>query len=354
MPLIVSDFLNNTKEDFYINEIQSKFPSLNNNKYIDYQYVFVKANYSFYKIFFEIEVYIANNFFLPSDFLLLNVNSPSFKVEDLMLIKTQKIVDINIPNIQYDVCSIYKTEFSIDVSGDNFFNGTADKYFELDISFGLNPNSIKNDNGEIDINNFNQLINEISLSKVKVPFYHQNKILINKNDYYEHIVSIESDSRNKMNLIRNRLFIKLFDFEYANEPIRKLFNIYFDKTYNVTFKNVVLNLNYSINNYKKNAKLEFNSELNTSGKNILFELNNYETYYDEKKEEIIFQKGNNGIYFPFDTYGEYDINFTLLINNKPVNYEIINTFNYSSSSNNLNFIVENLSETLVNYEEIYI
>lgn len=354
MSILITDYFIEQKKDFYINEIKSNFPSTNNNKYIDYQYVFIKANYSFYKIFFEIYVYISNNFFLPSDALLLNINSAPFEIENLTLVKSSDNIDINIPNIQYDTCDIYKTKFSLDVSDNDFFNGTADKNFDLNISFGFNSNSLKNDNNEINIDNFNDLINEINLAKLKVPFYHQNKILINKNDNYEHIISIESNSNNEINFNKKKIYVKLNNFEYMNEPIKKLFNINFDNIENITFKNVILNLNYSIDNYKKNSKLEFNSELNINGKNILFDLNNYETYFDEQKREIVFQKGNNGIYFPFNTYGEYEINFTMLLNNKPVNYQIINSFSYISINNNANFIIENLFENLTNYEEIYI
>lgn len=354
MSIMITDIFNDIKNDFYINEINSKFPSINNNKYIDYQYVFVKAKYSYYKIFFEIDVYIANNFFLPSDSLLLNINAPSFEVNDLTLVRSLDIVDINVPNIQYDSCNVYKTSFSLDISNDDFFVGSIDRYFDLNFSFGFNPNSLKNEDGQIGVSNFNEFINEIKLSKITIPFYHQNKILVNNNNYYEHVVSVESNSNNKINLTKKNFYIELINFEYTNEPIKKLFSINFDETYNLIFKDVILNLNYSIDNQKKNSKLQFESELGINGKNILFELNNYETYFDESKKEILFQKGNNGISFPFNTYGEYEISFVMLIENKPTIYKITNKFNYSFVNNNTNFIVEDLFESLINYEEIYI
>lgn len=349
-------FVSNLKSDniYKIDSIISKYPS--DNSYIDIQYVKIKMTQSFYKLNFEFVLYVSNNFLLPANSIKMEANLPTSTIQDISLIKTNEQVDININDIQYDAIDVYKANFSIDISDDNFFKNTSNKNFNIDLNYDFDSSLLNKDNSNINPIVFETFLSELLNLKHSLKINFSGYTEVNKNGFYKHPYYYESDTRNKISINQFDIKFETENFSDVDYPIKKLFSFYISDNNNeqITISNVKLVLNYKYNNINKKCELLFDSELDYNSDSLSFLLNNYETYFDETKKEMIFQYGNKGITFPFDTNGKYQVGFTLTIKNKPINYKITNNFNYVYSKNKANFVVEQLFEDLIDYEEIVI
>ena len=339
-------------QSYYIDKINSKY--WGKNTFVDVQYAGVDLHYDFYKIYFDLKLYVANNFFLPADSLILNVKTPSFEVDEIQMFKINVEPDKNIPNIQHDVINVYQASFTLDISDNLFFNEKLNKDFDMYLSFDINTNSINENNSIINLKNFYDFINELKAIKLKIKLFHQNIIDVNASQKQWIVTSYFNDSINKVDIGKIDVNFFLNNLKNMTKNMYDLFELTFNDYFSFSVEEVFVQLHYFMNDVSKSAKIEFNSKQNVYAKKAVFSINDYETYFDEKNQEIVFQKGSNGINFPFDTYGNIEIEFKILINKKFINFKVVNQFSYFYIEDNYNFVIEPLLEKLSEYEELIV
>lgn len=337
---------------YWIDKINSSF--FNKNEFIDIQYCKVIVEQNYYKLKFNLIFYVSNNFFLPANSLTVKAIAPTFEVDNIPLIKTNKTIDTSIENIQKDTIDVFATSFDVDISEDFFFNGTSNKSFDLNLTFNFDSSLLNKDNSNIEANVFETFISELLNCKFDIKINNISYISVLSNGTYNHVYAYENDNLNNYLNHYKKIKFNLENFSSIDYSIKKLFSFeVFDEIKKITISNILLTLNYKHNGIDKIAQLKFDTEYDYWSNNLAFVLNDYETYFDKNKNEIIFQNGNRGIFFPFDTNGFYEIAFALTINNKPIKYKLKNNFSYIYQTNKANFVVEPLEEELIEYEEIF-
>ncbi len=349
--MIVAKNLYSNSDLYWIQKIDSKY--FVRNQYVDVQYCKVYLQQNYYKLRFNLVFYISNNFFLPANSITTKIVGPTFEVNDIPLIKSNDTINNSIENLQYDTISVYKTMFEIDISNDPFFQGTSNKSFDLNISFDFDTSQLNKENSSIESQTFETFISELLNSSFDIRIMNNSYIFIPNKGIYNHVFAYENDNLNNSFVHSKKVKFDFQNFSSVDYSIKKLFNFeVIDGTNNLTISNVHLKLHYKYDEIDKMAELKFDTESDYLSNNLSFVLNNYETYFDKSKNEIIFQNGNKGIFFPFNTNGFYEISFILIINNKPITYNLRNNFSYVYQQNKANFIVEPFFDELIEYEEI--
>lgn len=336
---------------YYIKEIdkQYSFP----NKYVYMVEGHIDVTFNERKMNFYIEVYVANNFFLPNDFLKGTLILPSQEISGINFINTYKrppsVIGNNWPSTSY----IYSANITIDLTVDNFLGSLDNRSIQMDLDFSCDTNSLNKDNVNINAQTFQQFISELENSSLKFVFNLKNSVVIKQDttDYFEYTYKIKSDRTQtstgvsitfKLPKYSNRNLYIYDLFEITDIPTSSYFDIQIDK----------LTINYSNNGKRKEVSCSINEK--TSFKNdYKYSLNNYELYWDSKTNEPIFQYGDNGINFPFDTFGYYKIGFYITFFNRSIYYEITNEFTYKISSNFSVNVEDSNYELISNYKTIY-
>lgn len=336
---------------YYIKEIdkQYSFP----NKYVYMVEGDIDVTFNEKKMNFYIEVYVANNFFLPNDFLKGSLNLPSQEITDISFINTYKrpnpVVGKNWPSTTY----IYSANVTIDLTEDNYLGSLDNKSIQMDLNFTCDSTSLNKDNADIDAQTFQEFISELENSSLKFIFNLKNSVLINKDttDYFEYTYNLKSDRT--QSATGASITFKLPNYSNRNLYIYDLFEIA-DITSNSNFDIEVdkLTVNYSKDGKREEVSTDLYDDTSFQN-NFKYTLDDYEMYWDPQSNEPTFQNGTNGINFPFDTYGYYKIGFYITYMNRSIYYEITNEFTYKISSN-FSINVENTNDELVsNYKTIY-
>lgn len=342
---------NNTDYVFKIDKINSIYEGV--NEYIDLQYAKLKLSNNHYKLKFEIDLYIAGNYVLPNDCLMLKVSGPTFSIDNINIIETNNSIDATIPNIQRDCIKTYKAFFELNAAEDSFFNGNSNCIFDLNLSLDINTESMDKNNSNIDPIVFKKFLNELHLSSQNIKIEYDHYYDIDNNSKISLPMVYVNDILDNKYIKKQEISFELEDLSFATNSFYKIFSFSFNENINVNIINTQLDISYTHDNIFKTSKIEFTKEYNLNTNNVLFELNSHETYFDESKKEIIFTKGNKGFCFPFDTNGWINACFSMIINNKVFKFNVKNFYNYFYFKKNINVLIEQNHEELTTYNEIF-
>ena len=343
--------VNSSSSNYYINEIDKQFNLSGKYVYIvDGQ---IDVSFNERKMNLAIKINVANNFFLPNDFLKGNLILPSQEINSISFINTYKrpgpIIGKNWPATTY----IYMANIFIDLTDDNFLGNNENKSVQMNLGFSCDTSSLNKDNTNIDAKVFQEFISELEKRSLNFLFNLKSSVVIKEDltDYFEYSYTLKSN--------RTQIFFgqpisfKLPKYSDRNLYIHDLFEVIKetnDSEFEIEIDKLIIN--YSKDGKRKEISCDIN-EKTTFNNNFQYSLNNWEIYWEPKTNEPIFQKGVNGINFPFDTFGYYKIGFYLKYYNRSIYYEAINEFTYKNLLDVSVEVEETSYELISDYKQIY-
>lgn len=316
--------------NYYIKPVQ--YNPVNDNKFIFLGGFDGDINLGLSRWILNFNIYLDQNLFLPSNALLLDVNTSVGKVENITL---NQVGDKVSPDyvINKKEASHYQCQVILDVSNSEYLKQKLTHHFiPVDLSFKANTEALS-DIGISDEKIINTFINEYENIHDQVGFYFTN--------YTEQNDAGKFDINQSYQFVNNQVTQKIstpFEFltsselDLTDEPIKNLLTLHSEKSFSIV--GYEINFYYSINNGPiKNLKYQ-NKESFYCNKIHTF-IYPYETAYDQAKQEIINLIGDNkGFYSPLLTTGYYEIKALILLDDSYMNMKIHKEFSFSGKNIN--------------------
>lgn len=336
---------------YYINAISGNYAT--GNTYIKIPKGFINATFNENKMIFTIKIYVANNFFLPNDFLKGTLSFPSQEINSISFVNTYKRPDRFDNNNWNETSQIYEANVIVDLVEDNYLWGIKNRNFQIDLRFTCDSTSLSKDNIQIDSKVFQTFVSEIETSGLSFNFNLKNSSLITQDstDIFVSSYSLESGAKSKQNKTTPISF-ELPKYDNKSLYIKNLFEIYVENNDDFEIQLDKITVNYNDDGKRKEVYKNLSESL-TFTKRLKYSLEYYELYWDSKTNEPSFQIGTKGINFPFETFGFYKIGFYIKWDNRTQYYEVANKFNYSNFSNLTIDVKKSSIELESGFKQIY-
>ena len=283
------------------------------------------------KWYFDINFYLINNLFLPTNTFNVNLSTQFTQISDISINAEaeQKAPDWV---TQKDYCTKYTCTFEIDTNDSKLFQDPLTNYSIL-LNFSLNIDNAILDRADVGLDQYeyNEFISEIYQQKIQTKFLYSN---------YE-----EKDNKDSTFNISNSYYLnsKLGSYsedqiiyysmnnetDQIDEPIKKLLIIQFEDNYTILSKKV--HFIYQVYGHEQN---ELTYEVTTpeygdSTKEFTYD---FCTYFSEPSGKVENQNdGVNGFYCPLATTGYYQISIKVLYKNVIKTLKFINNFSFKGN-----------------------
>lgn len=322
-------------------------------KYININYSKVISTQNENKWILTFYFYVNGDYFLPTDFFIIDINTPFSYHENVSIYETTDSDSKVVYSNKKAYKKVYKTSIIIDINEVDYLIESQGKTIGFDIKFSANPDVLKSSFENITTMDFQNFVNEITDQKIHINVDFTN--VYNSDSYGVFSIPKKEvfDVDKKQEYIAYPVIVDGQDYinnEFKN--IIKLVNLTTEYNKKIRIDNIYLNIIYSHQNNFKNDSINL-SNLNIEGfSNIDISLKNYDIYYEKSEGKMKIKNGNKGIYFNFETKGYYLLEFSLYLDNIRKNFVFKNNFNYFQTNDFYNINCIETDKLLENFNVV--
>ena len=322
-------------------------------KYLNINYSKVISTQNENKWILTFYFYVNGDYFLPTDFFIIDINTPFGVYENVSIYETTDYESKIIYDNKKPYKKIYKTSISIDINEIEYLLESQGKQIGFDIKFSANPDVLKTSFENISTKDFQNFVNETTDQKIHIDVDFTN---IYNSEYYG-VFSIPKkevfDINKRQEYVGYPIILK--GKNYTDDPflnIVELTEIKTNSDKNIRIDNVYLNIIYRYQNKYKNDNINLSNLNINNTTNLSISLENYDVYYDKNEGKMQIKNGNKGMYFGFETNGYYIVEFSLYIDNIKKNFIFKNDFNHLKDNNFYNINCMQTNNLLENFNVV--
>lgn len=322
-------------------------------KYLNINYSKVISTQNENKWILTFYFYVNGSYFLPTDFFIIDINTPFGVYENVSIYETTDAESKILYDNKKEYKKIYKTIVSIDINEVEYLLQSQGKQIGFDIKFSANPEVLKTSFENISTKDFQNFVNEITDQKIHLDIEYKN---VYNADLYG-VFSIPKkevfDTNKRQEYIGYPIILK--GQNYVDDPFQNILELTSLKTdinKNIRIDNVYLNIIYNYQNKYKNDAIDL-SNININGlTNLDINLEKYDIYFDKKESKMQIKNGNKGLYFDFETDGYYIVEFSLYVDNIKKNFIFKNNFKHLKENSFYNINCLETNKILENFNVI--
>lgn len=315
---------------YSINQIKNNTWNHYKYHYLDHGSMIIDLRENYWDI--SMNLFSINNFSLPINSLAGDLYLPYQKVEGIsfnLASDQSKAKEYVVHNKDY--CKIFTTQFTIDISANEFFKQDLDGV-KVDFNLGLfiDPEAAKAA-GSLDQDALDALMNETFEQRWSFEAYYTNTHVIKQSEIVDNLTGYTLEEGNKCMPVTRKMNVSSVSFIGMTKPINNLAHIESLQPFKIISAKV--KFFYWIELVTEPKTLEKVLDVSHEETNsIAIELNDY-TLFDYEKNEVTFNPiGVEGFNIPQYSRGYYQLELQIEQTGAINKFIINNDFSFNQSS----------------------